>query len=340
MYRCIPPRIERPKNRTTLESMMLAADAVFSTDLPLPGRRQGKVRDVYTLPGRTPPALLVVATDRVSAFDVVMPTPMPGKGRLLTQVSMGWFRWLREQRLVADHVLSTDVPAECLHDEALAASLAGRVMQCRAARVIPIECVARGYLAGSGWAEYQRHGTACGIALPKGLRQCEQLPEPIFTPATKADQGHDENISPAQAQDALERDPLWSRFGGRALAQRLERLTVELYARAADHARSRGVILADTKFEFGLALDAHGEPTDELLIVDEVLTPDSSRYWPAERYEAGRDQPSFDKQVLRNWLLDEVAAGRWNKEAPGPRLPESVLELTLERYREIARILA
>jgi phosphoribosylaminoimidazole-succinocarboxamide synthase len=340
VYRCITPRIEWPKNRTTLKSMMLAADAVFSTDLPLPGRRQGKVRDVYTLPGRTPPALLVVATDRVSAFDVVMPTPMPGKGRLLTHVSLGWFRWLREQQLVADHVLSTDVPAECLQDEAIAASLAGRVMQCRAARVIPIECVARGYLAGSGWAEYQRHGTACGIALPTGLRQCERLPEPIFTPATKAAEGHDENISPAQAQDALERDPLWSRFGGRALAKRLERITIELYSRAANHARSRGVILADTKFEFGLALDAQGEPTDELLIVDEVLTPDSSRYWPADRYEAGRDQPSFDKQVLRNWLLDEVSAGRWNKEAPGPQLPESVLELTLERYREIARILA
>jgi phosphoribosylaminoimidazole-succinocarboxamide synthase len=316
--------------------MMLAADAVFSTDLPLPGRRQGKVRDVYGLPGRTPPALLVVATDRVSAFDVVMPTPMPGKGRLLTQISMGWFRWLREQHLVADHVLSTDVPAECLQDP----TLSGRVMQCRAARVIPIECVARGHLAGSGWAEYQRHGTACGIPLPKGLRQCERLPEPIFTPATKADQGHDENISPAQAQEALALDPLWSRFGGRALAQRLERLTLELYVRAAEHARSRGVILADTKFEFGLALDEHGEPTDELLIVDEVLTPDSSRYWPADRYEAGRDQPSFDKQVLRNWLLEEVAAGRWNKEAPGPSLPDSVVELTLERYREIARILA
>lgn len=320
--------------------MPLAADAVFSTDLPLPGRRQGKVRDVYGLPGRTPPALLVVATDRVSAFDVVMPTPMPGKGRLLTQVSMGWFRWLRAQRLVNDHVLSTDVPAECARDPVLAASLSGRVMQCRAARVIPIECVARGYLAGSGWSEYVRQGTACGIALPKGLRQCDRLPEPIFTPATKAQEGHDENISPAQAQAALEHDPVWSRFGGRDLAKRLERITIDLYARAAEHARSRGVILADTKFEFGLALDSQGQPTDELLIIDEVLTPDSSRYWPADRYEPGHDQPSFDKQVLRNWLLDEVDAGRWNREAPGPVLPESVVELTLERYREIARILA
>ena len=339
MYRCTARGNEPPKNRTTLESMTIAVDAVFSTDLPLPGRRQGKVRDVYRLPGRTPPALLVVATDRVSAYDVVMPTPMPGKGRLLTQVSMGWFSWLRGERIVADHVLSTAVPDECAHDPALASSLEGRVMQCRAARVIPIECVARGYLAGSGWAEYQLHGTACGIALPKGLRQCDRLPEPIFTPATKAEEGHDENITPARAVDILDQDPVFARFGGRDLARRLERITLDVYARAAAHARTRGVILADTKFEFGLALDPQGQPTDELLIVDEVLTPDSSRYWPADRYEPGRDQPSFDKQVLRNWLLDEVAAGRWNKEAPGPQLPSQVVELTLERYREIARIL-
>lgn len=320
--------------------MPVADTAVFDTHLPLPARRQGKVRDVYSLPGRTPPAVLMVATDRVSAFDVVMPTPMPGKGRLLTQISMGWFRWLRRQELIADHVLTTEVPVECQGDPVVAASLDGRSMQCRAARVIPIECVARGYLAGSGWSEYQRCGTACGIRLPAGLRQCERLPEPIFTPATKADHGHDENISPAQAGDALEADPLWSRFGGRRLAHRLERLTLDLYARAAEFARGRGILLADTKFEFGLALGDDGEPTDELLLVDEVLTPDSSRYWPADAYEPGRDQPSYDKQVLRNWLLAEVAAGRWNKEAPGPVLLESVVERTLDRYRELARILA
>ena len=202
-------------------------------------------------------------------------------------------------------------------------------MVCRAARVIPVECVARGYLAGSAWQEYRTHGTACGIALPPGLRECERLPEPIFTPATKAAEGHDENIS-------LER---MAADVGAPLAARLRDLTLAIYTAAAGHAASRGLILADTKFEFGFALGVDGRPTDELLLIDEVLTPDSSRYWPAEGYEPGHDQPSFDKQYLRNWLLQEVRAGRWSKEPPGPHLPARVVEETLERYREAARLL-
>lgn len=314
-------------------------DALFRTALPLPGRREGKVRDVYELPGRTTPTLLVVATDRVSAFDVVMPTAISGKGRLLTRVSMGWFRWLRNADLVRDHVLSDQVPDECTRDTAVRESLEGRVMQCRAARVIPIECVARGYLAGSGWSEYRSHGTVCGHRLPAGLVQCDRLPEPIFTPATKADQGHDENITPDEAARALAEHPVFRMFGGAALAARLRDLTITMYGRAAAHALERGVILADTKFEFGLALDGNGQPTDELMVIDEVLTPDSSRYWPLDRYEPGHDQPSYDKQVLRNWLLDEVAAGRWNKEAPGPSLPPQIVDRTRDRYRELAQLL-
>ena len=307
-------------------------DAVFETDLPLAGRRRGKVRDVYALPSPAgdAPRILVVASDRVSAFDVVMPTPIPGKGRLLTQVSVGWFRFLRTLGLVADHMLGTDVDAVPGLDAAQRGALAGRSMTCRAARVVQVECVARGYLAGSGWQEYQAAGTACGIPLPAGLRQCDRLPEPIFTPATKAAEGHDENISFERMCDAV----------GGDLARRLRDLTLAIYRAAAERAAERGLILADTKFEFGFALDAGGEPTGELMLVDEVLTPDSSRYWPREGYAPGRDQPSFDKQYLRNWLLAEVAAGRWRKEPPGPELPAEVVAQTRSRYEEAARLLA
>jgi phosphoribosylaminoimidazole-succinocarboxamide synthase len=210
------------------------------------------------------------------------------------------------------------------------AMLAGRSMVCRAARVVQVECVARGYLAGSGWQEYQASGTACGVRLPAGLRQCDRLPEPIFTPATKAAEGHDENISFERMCDAV----------GGDLARRLRDLTLAVYRAAAERAHARGLILADTKFEFGFALDAGGEPTGELLLVDEVLTPDSSRYWPLAGYAPGRDQPSFDKQYLRNWLLAEVAAGRWRKEPPGPALPPEVVEETRRKYEEAARLLA
>jgi phosphoribosylaminoimidazole-succinocarboxamide synthase len=309
-----------------------AGSAVFETTLSLPGRRRGKVRDVYALPADATgaPRILVVATDRISAFDVVMPTPIPGKGRLLTDMSLAWFRRIRAEGIVPDHLLGTDVTALPGLSTDERARLAGRSMVCRAARVVPIECVARGYLAGSGWAEYRARGEVCGIRLPSGLRQCEALPEPIFTPATKAEVGHDENIS---------FDGAAARVGGE-LMERLRALTLALYRLAHRTALARGVILADTKFEFGHALDADGRPTGALMVVDEVLTPDSSRYWPAEGYEPGRDQPSFDKQFLRDWLNREVAAGRWNKESPGPALPPEVVRATLERYREAARLLA
>ena len=302
---------------------------VFRTTLDLPGRREGKVRDVYRTGAAPSSPLLIVATDRISAFDVVMPTPVPGKGRLLTEMSLGWFGFLRGLGLVGDHVLGTDlagIAGLSADDRAL---LAGRTTVCRAARVVPIECVARGYLAGSGWSEYRASGTVCGIALPPGLSQCDRLPEPIFTPATKAEVGHDENISFERACELV----------GAPLMERLRALTLAIYAAAADYARSRGVILADTKFEFGFALGEDGEPTGELLLVDEVLTPDSSRYWPLDGYAPGRDQPSFDKQFVRNHLLELVAKGLWNKEAPGPELPAAVVAATLDSYREaLARL--
>ena len=311
-------------------------DTVFRTALPLPDRREGKVRDIYRIPGRsggertTPDRLLVVASDRVSAFDVVMPTPIPGKGRLLTSISLGWFRFLRKLALVGDHLLSTDVGEIPGLSDDERRMLDGRIMVCRRAKVVPIECVARGYLAGSGWAEYQASGTVCGIALPKGLRQCDRLPQPIFTPATKAEQGHDENISFERA----------SALVGGPLMQRLRTLTLEIYVAAAEYALERGVILADTKFEFGFALNAEGQPTEELLLVDEVLTPDSSRYWPREQYQPGKDQPSFDKQYLRNYLLELVAAKRWDKNPPGPAIPDEVLRATIARYEEARTRLA
>ena len=314
------------RTSTTIPSARANARArtVFSTRLPLPGRRQGKVRDLYELaPDSEGPRLLVIASDRISAFDVVMPTGIPGKGRMLTAMSAAWFELLRNHRIVRDHVLSLDVPEIDIPAPARA-FLVGRVMVCRAARVIPIECVARGYLAGSGWAEYRERGTVCGIRLPSGLRECDRLPSPIFTPATKAEKGHDENVSFDRACE----------IAGGPLMERLRDLTLRIYSVAADHAAARGLLLADTKFEFGHVRVQGGAPTDELMIVDEVLTPDSSRYWPAEGYEPGRDQPSFDKQFLRNHLLELVAKGLWRKEPPGPLLPARVVEGTRARYLE------
>ena len=302
---------------------------VFRTELPLPGRREGKVRDVYRASDDPSAPLVIIATDRLSAFDVVMPTPVPGKGRLLTSMSLGWFAFLRAKGLVADHVLGTDLSAVAGLSDADRRTLEGRSMLCRAARVVPIECVARGYLAGTGWNEYREHGTVCGIPLPAGLTQCSRLPHPIFTPATKAEQGHDENITFARACELV----------GRPLMTRLRDLTLAIYAAAAEYALERGVILADTKFEFGFALGADGQPTDELILVDEVLTPDSSRYWPASDYAPGRDQQSYDKQFVRNYLLKLVAEQRWNKEPPGPPLPSDIVEATLRRYEEaLARL--
>ncbi len=308
----------------------LSASAVFRTALPLPGRREGKVRDVYRTADDPAAPLLIVATDRLSAFDVVMPTPIAGKGCLLTSMSLGWFAFLRSRAIIGDHVIGTDLGRVAGLGDADRRMLAGRSMLCRAAKVVPIECVARGYLAGSGWNEYRESGTVCGIPLPSGLQQCSRLPQPIFTPATKAEEGHDENITFERACELV----------GPAVMTRLRDLTLAIYAAAAEYALARGVILADTKFEFGFALGADGQPTDELILVDEVLTPDSSRYWPADDYAPGRDQQSYDKQFVRNHLLGLVAAKRWNKEAPGPTLPSDVVDATLARYEEALAKLA
>ncbi len=305
---------------------MTSSNAVYNTDLPLPGRRQGKVRDLYEVPGTPgkPPALLIVASDRISAFDVVLPNSIPGKGQALTRISTEWFNWVREQNIISDHLLSTkpqDVPGL---DESHWSSVEGRMMLGRATQVVPIECVVRGYLAGSGWKEYQETGMVCGIALPEGMTQCQQLPEPIFTPSTKATEGHDENID---FQKACE-------IAGSGVFLLNGTATTEIYTKAAEYARPRGLILADTKFEFGFALDMNGQPTDELLLIDEGLTPDSSRYWPAEKYEAGRDQESFDKQYVRNWLQAICDQGQWDKTTPGPTLPDDVIQNSLSRYDE------
>jgi phosphoribosylaminoimidazole-succinocarboxamide synthase len=310
--------------------------SAMTTPPTLPGLklvRQGKVRDVYALPPGPDGAerMLFVASDRVSAFDVVMPTPIPGKGRLLTEIAAWWFGFLERRGIVETHLLSTsvdDLPAAAVAGARVREHLRGRVTVGRACRVIPIECVVRGYLEGSGWKEYQATGSVCGVALPGGLRQCDRLPEPIFTPATKAATGHDENITFEQAADAV----------GLETAATLRDLSLAIYKAASGHALSRGIIIADTKFEFGVPLGEEGKAgrvwTPPVLI-DEALTPDSSRFWPADGYEPGRAQRSFDKQFLREFLEGLVAEGRWNKEAPGPALPPAVVEGTLERYRAV-----
>jgi phosphoribosylaminoimidazole-succinocarboxamide synthase len=268
---------------------------------------RGKVRDIYEAGGD----LLMVASDRISAFDVVLPTPIPDKGRVLAGLSMFWFE--RSVDIVRNHVLTADVDRFPVEFRGHREELAGRAMLVRRAHVVPIECVARGYLAGSGWKEYRATGRVCGIELPPDLIESDRLPEPIFTPATKAAEGHDENISLDRAAELV----------GEGLVQRLKELTLRLYEFAAAVALERGIIVADTKFEFGFA-------GGDLILVDEVLTPDSSRFWPADRYEPGGAQPSFDKQYVRDWL----DASGWDHEPPGPQLPPDVVGQTAVRYRE------
>lgn len=303
------------------------AGALVRTDLPLPGRREGKVRDLYELPAESasPPRLLIVATDRISAFDVVLPTPIPGKGRLLSEISLRWFEHIRALNLVPDHLLSADARDVPGLDDAQRASIEGRVMIGRAAEVIPVEFVVRGYLAGSGWKEYRTRGSVCGVPLPRGLRNGDRLPEPIFTPTTKATTGHDEAIDFEQACGTA----------GRDIMERLRDVSLAIYEAGVRHAGARGIILADTKFEFGYALDADGRRTDEVMLIDEILTPDSSRYWPADRYEPGREQENFDKQYVRNFLQELADAGTWDKTPPGPKLPQEVVDNTLSRYVEV-----
>lgn len=317
-----------------------ATPAVFRTSLNLPGKRSGKVRDTFTLPaGPASPGeadrLLIVASDRLSAFDVILPTPIPGKGKMLTQIAAFWLRWIESEGICRTHLLSTeaaDIPEEAFGpDTTTRSELEGRVTIGRICRVIPIECVVRGYLEGSGWKDYQRSGQVCGVKLPAGLRQCDRLPEPIFTPATKAEQGHDENISFEQAAASV---------GGERMSW-LRDKSLEIYNRAAAFALERGIIIADTKFEFGLPIGADGEPVEgDPIVIDEALTPDSSRFWPADRYEPGHSQPSFDKQFVREHLQGLVNEDRWDKTPPGPDLPTSVVEGTIARYREAISMLS
>ena len=273
--------------------------------------RQGKVRDLFEVGDD----LLMVATDRISAFDYVLGSGIPDKGKVLTQLSAFWFE--QTSRMVPNHLLTTDVAEFPTHLRQYGHILAGRSMLVRKTEPVPIECVARGYLAGSGWKEYVEQGTVCGIPLPAGLRESERLPTPIFTPATKATSGHDINISEGEA----------GRLVGADLIARLRELTLALYAYGARHAESRGIILADTKFEFGLT------PSKEIILIDEVMTPDSSRYWPSDQYAPGGAQPSFDKQYVRDYL-EQI---RWNKQPPVPSLPDEVVARTHDKYVEAFR---
>jgi len=292
--------------------MTLSAAPLIETRLHgLAPDRVGKVRDIYDLED----ALLLVATDRISAFDYVLGSGIPDKGKVLTQLSTFWFE--QTQHIVRNHLITANVRDYPASLQAHAATLAGRSMIVRRTEPIPVECVARGYLSGSGWKEYVTTGAVCGIRLPAGLRESDRLPEPIFTPATKATSGHDLNVSEDEA----------GRLVGRELVARLKTLTLQLYRFGAAHAEAHGIILADTKFEFGLL------PSGELILIDEVMTPDSSRYWPQDSYRPGGPQPSFDKQYVRDYL----EAIRWNKQPPVPTLPDEVVLRTREKYLEAHR---
>ncbi len=279
----------------------MTQSVVLQTNVPgLKLRGRGKVRDIYEDGDR----LLIVATDRISAFDYILASGIPDKGRLLTQMTLFWLDFLRD--VVPNHFLSSDVPA----------GLEGRAMWVKRCEMIELECVARGFISGSGWKDYQRTGAICGIPLPAGLKESEQLPEPIFTPATKAQTGHDENIS---FEDA-------AKLVGADLAAQLRDLTLAIYKKAADYARTRGIIIADTKFEFGIY-------DGKITLADEVLTPDSSRFWPLSSYQPGRPQPSYDKQYVRDYL----ESIHWNKQPPAPALPDEVALRTSEKYKEAYR---
>ena len=283
----------------------MSTSVVLETSLAgLPVRR-GKVRDIYDLGSR----LLLVSTDRISAFDWVLPTAIPQKGCLLTQIAAFWFELLKEP----DHLITTDVEHMDLPSEVDLAPLAGRSTLCRKTEVVPIECVVLGYLAGAGWKEYQQSGTVCGIQLPKGLVESDRPPEPIFTPSTKATTGHDENISFERTVEII----------GSDLAEQLKSRSLDIFRRGCEYAAQRGMIIADTKFEFG-------QVDGELILIDEVLTPDSSRFWPADQYEPGHSQPSYDKQFVRDWL----SATDWDKNSPPPALPDDVVARTRQKYIE------
>ena len=287
-------------------------ETVWETKLPLPFVGRGKVRDIYALGGDQ---LLIVTTDRLSAFDVVLPDPIPHKGQVLTQISVFWFNFLSS--VVPHHLITAEVDEMNLPREVkqkFGHVLEGRSMLVKKAKPLPVECVVRGYLTGSGWKDYLKTGAVCGHKLPAGLKQCGKLARPLFTPATKATVGHDENID---FQETVKRI-------GEDVAKKAEALSLALYEKGRDYAETRGILITDTKFEFGLS-------NDSLILIDEVLTPDSSRFWPKEGYEPGHDQPSFDKQIVRNYLLELG----WNQKPPAPKLPREVIERTSRAYREI-----
>jgi phosphoribosylaminoimidazole-succinocarboxamide synthase len=294
--------------------------ALLQTDLgSLSLTARGKVRDIYAL---SPDQLLFVASDRISAFDHVLGSGIPDKGKILTQISLFWFDFLKS--VVPNHLITavaSKFPAEL---EPFLNQLDGRSMLVKRAKMFPVECVVRGYISGSGWKDYQATGAICGIKLPAGLRESDRLPEPIFTPAAKINTGgHDENISYQMVEQTI----------GASLANALRTLTLEIYEKATKHAASKGLILADTKFEFGLVPDENGN--DQIVLADEVLTPDSSRYWPAETYNPGGPQPSFDKQYVRDYL----ESIHWNKQAPAPALPDEIVTRTREKYLEAFRLI-
>ena len=286
---------------------------LLKTDFPgLKLFRRGKVRDVYDLGDR----LLVVSTDRISCFDVILADGIPDKGRILTQLSCFWFDLTRD--IVSNHFITADVSEYPAELSPYRDQLAGRSMLVVKAQPLPVECIVRGYLSGSGWKEYRRSGAVCGISLPAGLRESDQLPGVIFTPSTKAEEGHDQNVGQDYVENLL----------GKARADEVKRLSIELYTAASTYALEHGIIIADTKFEFGI----HKE---KVILIDEVLTPDSSRFWPKEAYEPGKSQPSFDKQFVRDYL----ESLSWNKEPPAPALPEDIVRRTSDKYRQAYRLL-
>jgi len=293
------------------------SETVWETNLPLEKIGRGKVRDIYAV-GQD--KLLIVVTDRLSAFDVVLPSPIPFKGKVLNQISAFWFSffspWVKQHLLTAC-VNEMGFPSDFLKQ--YGPSLDGRAMLVRRTKPLLVECVVRGYLTGSGWKDYLKTGSVCGHALPQGLKQCQKLPEPIFTPSTKAMEGHDENIDFEGA----------SKIVGAEVAKKIRALSILLYLKGSEWAEAKGILIADTKFEFGIL-------NDEVILIDEVLTPDSSRFWPKDGYLPGKDQPSFDKQIVRNYL----EASGWDKKSPGPKLPEEVLMKTSAAYRDVYRRLA
>lgn len=291
------------------------AEALLQTNLALPNKRSGKVRDLYDCPlPDGSPGLLIIATDRVSAFDIILPNGIAGKGVLLAQIARFWFAYFDNQ--TRHHLVTTDVRQISALNATEQDALKGRVMLCKRYEVVPIECIARGYLAGSGYKEYQATGQVCGLDLPPGLQPAGRLPQPLFTPSTKADEGHDENISFTAAAQLV----------GEELMLLLQSETIRLYQAAALLAQSKGLILADTKLEFGL--DEDGQP----ILIDEIFTPDSSRFWDAKSYQPGETPVSFDKQPIRDYLEGLVSAGQWNKKPPAPPLPDEIIEANLERY--------